>query len=188
MIWLIAGIVVFLGIHSVRMVAPGFRDRMIAQYGENAWKGVYSLVSLAGLVLLVWGYAEARPDAAFLYEPPVWVRHIVMLFMLVAMTLLVATYLPAGHIKKRVKHPMITAVKVWAFAHLLANGDAASLILFLSFLAWAVWNRIAVKRRGDPAFGTVSVRSDIIAVVAGAVITVWFIVQLHAFLFGVSPL
>jgi len=187
-IWLIAGIVVFLGIHSVRMVAPGYRDRMIARYGENAWKGIYSLVSLAGFVLLVWGYAQARPDAAFLYEPPVWIRHIVMLFMLVAMILLVAAYLPAGHIKKRVKHPMITAVKVWAFAHLLANGDAASLILFLSFLAWAVWNRIAVKRRGDPVFGTVSARYDIIAVAVGTVLTVWFIMQLHAYLFGVSPL
>ena len=137
MIWLVAGLVVFLGVHSVRMLAPGFRDRMIARLGEGAWKGLYSLISLAGLVLLIWGYGQARPDAAIIYEPPVWTRHIAMLLMLFSFILLVASQIPAGYIKKAVKHPMVLAVKIWAFAHLLANGDLASLILFLAFLAWA---------------------------------------------------
>jgi uncharacterized membrane protein len=188
MIWLVAGLVVFLGIHSVRMVAPGFRDRMIARLGEGPWKGIYSLVSLAGLVLLIWGYGQARPDAAIIYEPPVWTRHIAMLLMLFSFILLVASQIPAGYIKKAVKHPMLLAVKIWAFAHLLANGDLASLILFLALLAWAVWNRIAVKRRGNPEFATVSVRNDFIAVLVGTALTAWFIMQLHAWLIGVSPI
>jgi len=188
MIWLIAGLVVFLGIHSVRIVAPGFRDSMVAARGENAWKGIYSVIALAGLLLVIWGYGQARPDAAFLYEPPVFVKHIVTLLMLIAMILLVAAYLPTGHIKKRVKHPMLTAVKVWAFAHILANGDLATLVLAGAFLAWAVIDRISLKRRGDPVFETVSVRNDAIAVVVGTAITIWFIMQLHAFLFGVSPI
>ena len=115
-------------------------------------------------------------------------KHIVSLLMLIAMILLVAAYAPTGHIKKRVKHPMITAVKVWAFAHILANGDAATLLLAGSFLAWAVADRISLKRRGDPQFGAVSVWGDVIAVVVGAAITIWFILQLHGFLFGVTPI
>jgi len=188
MIWMIAGLVVFLGVHSVRIVAPEFRDGFVAARGENAWKGIYSVVALAGLLLVIWGYGQARPDAAFLYEPPVFVKHIVTLLMLIAMILLVAAYVPDGHIKKRIKHPMLTAVKIWAFAHILANGDLATLVLAGAFLAWAVVDRISLKRRGDPVFGEVAVRNDIIAVVVGTAITIWFIMQLHAFLFGVSPI
>ena len=188
MIWLLAGLVLFLGVHSVRMVAPAFRDRMIAQRGEGAWKGIYSVLALIGFVLLVWGYGQARLVAPLLYEPPVWMKHIATPLMLFSMIFLVASQLPAGRIKKAVKHPMLLAVKIWALAHLLANGDLASLVLFLTFLGWAVWNRIAVKRRGDPVFETVSVRNDVIAVVAGTALTVWFIVQLHAWLIGVPLL
>ncbi|GAB4358871.1 MAG: NnrU family protein [Oricola sp.] len=188
MIWLVAGLVLFLGIHSVRIVAPGLREAVIAARGESAWKGVYALIALAGLTLVVWGYAQARPDAVVLYEPPVFVKHIVALLMLVAMVLLVAAYVPAGHVRKRVKHPMLTAVMVWAFAHILANGDLATLLLAGSFLAWAVVDRVSLKRRGDPVFGEVSWRNDVIALVVGAAITIWSVMQLHAFLFGVSPI
>jgi uncharacterized membrane protein len=188
MIWLILGLIVFLGIHSVRMVAPGFRDRMISQRGEGAWKGIYSLVSIAGFVLIVWGYGQARLDVPILYEPPVWMKHIAVLLMVFSFVFLVAAQLPAGRIKKAVKHPMLLGVKIWAFAHLLANGDLASLLLFLAFLGWAVWNRIAVKRRGDPVFENVSVRNDIISVVVGVALAAWFVVQLHAWLFGVPPI
>lgn len=188
MIWLIAGLILFLGVHSVRVMAPGFRDSMVAARGENAWKGIYSLVAIAGLVLVVWGYGQARPDVPVFYEPPVWMRHIVILLMLVAMILLAAAYAPTGHIKARVKHPMVTAVKVWALAHLLANGDLATIVLALAFLAWAVLVRISLKRRGDPVFTSVSVTGDIVAVIAGTAVTLWFVFQLHAWLFGVSPL
>ena len=187
MTWLIVGLIVFLGVHSVRAVAPAWRDAMVIRLGEGPWKGLYSLISLAGLVLLVWGYAQARPDAPVFYESPIWMRHIVILLMWIAMVLLVAAYVPPGHIKKRIKHPMITAVKVWALAHLLANGDLATIVLCLAVLGWAVFVRIAEKRRGDPVFESVSVTGDIIAVVAGSVVTLWFVLQLHELLIGVSP-
>lgn len=188
MIWLIAGMVVFLGIHSVRIVAPGFRDRMVAERGEGAWKGIYSVISLIGFVLLIWGYAQARAEAPILYVPPVWTRHIALLLVPIAFVVFVASQLPAGHIKKTLKHPMLVAVKIWALAHLLANGDLASLILFLGFLAWAVVDRISVKRRAPVEFGAVSARNDAIAVVVGLALSAWFIVQLHEWLFGVAPL
>lgn len=188
MVWLIAGLIVFLGVHSVRAVAPAWRDAQVARFGEGPWKGIYSLVAIAGFVLLVWGYGQARPDAPILYEPPLWVRHIVILLMWIALILLVATYAPTGHIKKRVKHPMITAVKIWALAHLLANGDLATILLAVAFLGWAVFVRIAEKRRGNPVFGAVSVTGDIVAVVVGTALTLWFVFQLHQWLFGVSPL
>lgn len=188
MTWLILGLIVFLGVHSVRAVAPAWRDSMVTRLGEGPWKGLYSLISIAGFVLLVWGYAQARPDAPVFYEPPVFMRHIVILLMWIAMILLVAAYVPTGHIKKRIKHPMITAVKVWALAHLLANGDLATIILCLAFLGWAVFVRIAEKRRGNPVFESVSVSRDVVAAVAGTVLTLWFVFQLHALLIGVSPL
>lgn len=187
MLILIVGLILFLGIHSVRMVAPGWRDGVIATRGEGIWKGIYSLVSLLGLVAIVWGYGAARQVAPVLYAPPQWLSHVTLVLMWPALILLVASQMPAGKIKKAVKHPMILAVKIWAFAHLLANGDLASLLLFASFLPWGVWNRIDVKRRGDPVFESVTVRSDIIACVVGTAIYVWLVVQGHAWLFGVAP-
>lgn len=185
MIWLIAGLVVFLGIHSTRMVAPDFRARMIARFGENGWKGIYSLVALAGLVLLVWGYGQARMTAPVVYEPPEWMKHLTMALMPFSLIALAASQLPAGYIKRALKHPMLVAVKIWAFAHLLANGDLASIVLFVAVLAWAVWNRISVKRRGPVEFGAVSAVYDVVAVAIGIALTVWLVVQLHGWLFGV---
>jgi len=188
MVWLILGLVVFLGVHCVRGTAPEFRDRMIAEHGEAAWKGIYSVISIAGFVLLIWGFGQARLDAPFLYEPPVLLKALATPLMLISLILFVASQIPPGRIKQAAKHPMVLAVIVWAFAHLLANGDLASLILFLAFLVWAVWNRIVVNRRGDPAFENVSVRNDVIAVVVGTALTAWFLLQLHGWLFGVSPM
>ena len=188
MVWLIVGIVLFLGIHSTRMVAPAFRDRMVAERGENLWKGVYSLVSLIGLVVLIWGFGQARMVAPILWMPPTWLAHINLLLMIPALILLVASQLPPGYMKKAVKHPMILSVKIWAFGHLLANGDLAALVLFVSFLGWAVWNRIAVKRRGDPVYDNPVIRYDIIAAVVGLAIYMWLILQGHAWLFGVPPI
>ncbi|MEQ8400622.1 MAG: NnrU family protein [Roseitalea porphyridii] len=188
MVWLILGLVLFLGIHSVRMVAPGFRDRLIAERGESAWKGIYSVVALIGLVLLVWGFGQARQVAPVLWVPPTFMAHINLLLMLPALILLVASQLPAGYMKRAVKHPMILAVKIWAFGHLLANGDLASLLLFGAFLAWGVWNRIAVKRRGDPVFDMPKPIYDGIAAVVGTLIYLWLILQGHLWLFGVPPI
>ena len=182
---LIAGLVVFLGIHSLRMVAPGFRDAMLARMGENAWKGVYSLISLAGLILLIWGYAKARPLAPVLYVTPFGMVHLTALLMVFAFISLAVSQVPAGKLKPMLKHPMLVAVKIWAFAHLLVNGDLASILLFGSFLAWAVWNRIAVKRRGAPLPEAGPVSNDIVAIVSGLVIWVLFVWKLHEWLIGV---
>src|SRR5690606_1385968 len=133
----------FLGVHCVRILAPDWRLRRIAAMGEAKWKGLYSLVSLAGLVLLVWGYALARPEAAILYEPATWLRHVAALLMVLALISFTAYLLPAGRLKPVLKHPMLVSVKAWALAHLLANGDLASILLFGAFLAWAVAARIS---------------------------------------------
>ena len=189
MLVLIFGLVVFLGIHSVRILVPDFRAAQIRQRGEGGWKGIYSLVSLAGLILIIWGYALARPDAAFVYEPPVWMKHINALLMLLAFISMMVANLPAGRLKSILKHPFLLSIKLWAFGHLLANGDLASLVLFGSFLAWAIWDRIAVKRRSDTGASVVGpVRNDIIAIVSGILIYGLFVWKLHVFLFGVTPL
>ncbi len=186
MMVLVVGIVIFLGIHSVRILAPEFRDAQIAARGEGAWKGIYSLVSAVGLGLIIWGYALARPEAAFIYEPPTWMKHINLLLMLFAFISMMVANVPTGRLKPILKHPFLLAIKLWAFGHLLSNGDLASLVLFGSFLAWAIWDRIAVKRRGD--FGpTVAgpVSNDVIAVVSGIALYLLFVWKAHEWLIGV---
>lgn len=189
---LIVGLVLFLGIHSVRIVAPGFRDRMIAERGENAWKGFYTLISFVGFGLIIWGFSIARVSAPVVYSPPLWMTHVTLLLMLVSFILLAVYAMPAGKIKTAVKHPMLLAVKLWAFGHLMANGDLASVLLFGGFLVWAVVDRISVKRRApagmEPPAETGSVRNDIIAIVAGLVVYVLFVWKLHEWLFGVAPM
>ena len=187
MLVLLIGLVLFLGIHSVRIVAPGWRDTQLAAIGEGPWKGVYSLVALVGFVLIVWGYSLARPDAAFIYEPPSWIKHVAALLMLLAFISLAVSLLPAGKLKPVLKHPMLLAVKIWAVAHLIANGDLASILLFGSFLAWAVIDRVSLKRRDAPIAREGALSWDIAAIVAGVVVYLLFVWQLHAMLFGVLP-
>ncbi|MEJ8572758.1 NnrU family protein [Microbaculum marinum] len=190
MLILIVGLVVFLLPHSIRIVAPGWRDAMIARRGEGPWKGIYSLVSLIGLVLIVWGYGLARQDPVVLYAPPVWMRHIALVLMMPVFVFLAAAYIP-GRIKATLKHPMLVAVKLWAVAHLLANGTLADVLLFGSLLAWAVIDRISVKRRpvAEPVPAAAPpAANDVIALVVGATLYVVFLLFLHRWLFGVSPL
>ena len=184
---LIIGLILFLGVHSVRIVAPAWAGAKMAAMGEGPWKGLYSLVSLAGLVLIVWGYSQAR-NTTVIWEPPFWMSHVTALLMLVSLILLAVYQLPAGRIKPAVKHPMLAAVKIWAFAHLLANGDLASIMLFGSFLAWAVMDRISLKRRNAAVPARGPVKWDVIALVAGLVLYLLLIFWLHALLFGVQPL
>jgi uncharacterized membrane protein len=192
MITLLIGLLIFLAIHSVRIAAPEWRRARIASMGEGRWKGVYSLVSLIGFVLIIWGYSLARPEAALIYEPPVWMKHVTLTLMLFSFVFLAVSQVRAGRIKPWVRHPMLLAVKIWAVAHLLANGDAASLLLFIGILAWAVIDRISVKRREAAGEVTVMpvgpVTNDIIAIVAGVAIYGLFVWRLHEWLFGVSPL
>ncbi|MGJ3264782.1 MAG: NnrU family protein [Salinarimonas sp.] len=193
MLILILGLVLFLGTHAFTM-ARGPRKRAIERLGENGYKIAYSVSALVGIVLVSIGYGEFRTDPANLqiWYPPTWMAHIALLLMVFAFILFVATYLP-GHIKARAKHPMLAAVKIWAFAHLLANGDLASLILFLAFLAWAVAARISLKRRDvsplAPAQAVAAKpsgwRNDAIAVGGGLVAYVAFAFWLHPILIGV---
>ena len=179
----------FHGLHSLRILAPGWRNAQVARLGEQKGKGLYSLASIAAFVLLVWGFAVARPDAAILYEPPVAMKHINALLMLLALISIMVFNLPAGRLKPMLKHPMLVSIKLWAFGHLLANGDLASVLLFGSFLVWAVFDRISVKRRGDKGFAIAGpVRNDVLAVVSGVVIYGLFVWKLHDWLFGVPPL
>jgi uncharacterized membrane protein len=185
---LIAGLVIFLGAHSVSIVAPNLRNRMALSLGPVGWQVVYSLVSIAGFVLIVNGYAEARLDPVVVYSPPVWTRHLASLLMLPVFVLLLAAYLP-GRIRTATKHPMLTATKLWAFAHLLANGMLHDLLLFGAFLAWAVADRISLKRRTPrptPALPA-SKLNDAIAVAGGLALYVVFAMWLHARWIGVPP-
>ena len=187
---LIAGLALFLGIHSVAIVAPSFRARIIQRMGEGAWKGLYSLISLAGFVLICHGFGLARQAPVVLYSPPTWLRHLAFLLMLPVFPLLIAAYLP-GRIKTAAKHPMLAAVKFWAFAHLLANGSLADVLLFGGFLAWAVVDRISVKRRAMPQVLRTAPPgpwNDAIAVVLGLAVYALLIGWAHVRLFGVSPL
>jgi uncharacterized membrane protein len=187
---LIAGLVLFLGVHSVAIVSPTFRARAIHRVGEGAWKGLYALISLVGFVLICYGFGLARQAPVVLYSPPTWLRHITFLIMLPVFPLVLAAYLP-GRIKAAAKHPMLAAVKFWAFAHLLANGSLADVLLFGGFLAWAVVDRISVKRRSAPQVlrsAPPGPWNDAIAVVLGLAIYALLIGWAHVRLFGVSPL
>ncbi len=187
--WLILGLVIFLGTHSIGIFAPGWRDRMRASLGEKPWKGMISLLSIAGFVLLCYGFAVARATATTLYVSPTWVRHVAALLMLPVFPLLFAAYLP-GRIRATLKHPMLVAVKLWAMAHLLANGRSVDLLLFGGLLAWAVLDRISWKRRPPQALQTAPARpwNDSLAVALGLAAYGIFVLWAHVRLFGVAPL
>ncbi|MCA1439455.1 NnrU family protein [Ensifer sp. IC4062] len=185
---LILGLLIFLGVHSVRIFAPDWRNRRIAAMGDGPWRGLYSLTALIGFALIVWGFAIARQDAPILYEPPDWTKHVALALMLFAFISLAVFVLPAGRLKPVLKHPMLISVKIWALAHLLANGDLASLLLFGAFLSWAVADRISVKRRGDKVPAPGPAKWDLTAAIAGVLLYVLFVWRLHEWLIGVTPL
>ncbi|MGP4845137.1 NnrU family protein [Marinobacter sp. 1Y8] len=185
---LILGLVLFLGVHSLSIFNEPARDRLVARLGLWPFKGLYSLVSLAGFLMIIWGYGFARLDPVVLYIPPTWTRHLALLLMLPVFPLLLAAYLP-GKIQHTLKHPMLVAVKLWALAHLLANGMLADVLLFGGFLAWAVADRISLKRRTPrpvPALPATP-RNDLIVVIGGLALYVVFVFWLHRALIGVSP-
>jgi uncharacterized membrane protein len=190
MVYLMAGLVIFLGVHSVRIVADGWRMRTLARVGEGAYKGVYSLLSLLGFALIIYGFGVARETPVLLWTPPVGMRHAASLFTLVAFVLLAAAYVPRNGIKARVHHPMVLGVKAWALAHLLANGNLAHVLLFGSFLAWGVLCFIASRRR-DRATGTQyaagTLSATAITVVAGGLAWMAFALHLHGWLIGIRP-
>ena len=186
---LLAGLILFLGIHSISIFAPAARDRWAAAMGPNLWRGLYSILSIIGFVMLVRGYAAARLEPVVLYAPPAWARHLTLLLMLPVFVMLFSAYLP-GRIKSTLKHPMLAAVKLWAVAHLLANGMLADVLLFGGFLAWAVLDRISMKRRVQRPIAAAppSRWNDLAAVALGLATYGAFIVWLHPLLIGVRVL
>ncbi len=180
------GLIIFLGIHSLRIVAPGVRDAAIGKLGAGPWKGLYTGIATAGLVMIIMGWPEARMNGITVWTPPAAMRHITMLLMLPVFPLLLATYLP-GRIQSAVKHPMLTATKLWALAHLLPNGQLHEILLFGGFLAWAVLDRISLKRRPDAITPAPSgwTAKDGIAIVLGVALYGLFVAVAHGWLIGV---
>ncbi|MEM7466254.1 MAG: NnrU family protein [Pseudomonadota bacterium] len=187
MLLLIVGIVLFIGIHSISIINEGFRDSLSAKLGDGPWKGLYSVISLIGFVLLIYGYGEARQNPTVLYNSPSWLYYINYFLMLFVFPLFLAANFP-GKIKAATKHPLLAATKIWAFAHLLVNGTLADVLLFGSFLAWAVADRISMKRRTQRPIMAIpkSALNDIICVVLGLGIYAGFMFWLHAKWIGVA--
>jgi len=187
---LILGLIVFLGVHSVRVFAEGWRTQMRQRVGENVWKGLYSVLSIVGLVLIVWGYGQARMQPTVLWPSPTWTRHLAALLTIPAFVLVVAAYIPGNLIKSRLHHPMVLGVKVWALSHLLANNTLADLLLFGSFLAWSVASFSAARKR-DNAAGVVYLHGHagptVVAVLAGLLAWAGFAFWAHAAWIGVRP-
>ena len=188
--YLILGLVLFLGLQSVRIVAGDWRDAQVARLGLLQWKGVYALVSALGLGLIIWGYGLARAEPVVLWLPPVWTRHVAALLTVPAFILLVAAYLPGSQIKARIGHPMVAGVKIWALAHLLANGNLDDAILFGAFLVWAVASFVS-SRRLDRIAGRSYVAQGWSrdAAVAGIGLAAWagFAFWGHTWLIGAKP-
>ena len=190
MVTLIVGLIIFLGVHSVRIVANDWRAAQIARLGEGPWKGIYSLASLVGFILIVWGYGQARLDPVVLWDPPQWTRHLLPPLTLLTFVLVAAAYVPGTRIKAWLGSPMVLGVKLWAFAHLIANGTLAATVLFGSFLAWAIVD-FASSRRRDRVAGVVypkgSLGRDVMATLIGVAAWAVFAFWLHGWLIGVRP-
>ncbi len=211
---LVIGLVLFLGSHSVRVFADGWRSRAIARVGENPYKIGYSVIALAGLWLAAWGWQQTRIDPLVLWEPPAAMRHVAALLTLPAFVLLVAAYVPRNRIRAAVGHPMVLAVKLWAFAHLLSNGRAGDVLLFGGFFVWAVLDFRSARRRdrargaadtsdvhgvddrglalqaaggGTRSSGGALVARDALAIGVGVAAWAWFALHGHAWLIGVNP-
>lgn len=189
MLLLIVGLVLFLGVHSLPANVQ-MRGGLAAKLGDTGFKAMFSVLSLIGFVLIILGYGKIQEHPGknpILWDPPLFMQHISFLFMLFAMIFLVAAYVPS-RIRSALKHPMLVAVKIWAFAHLLSNGDLASMLLFGSFLAWAVFDRISLKRRGNLGPGPTSapILNDVGVVVLGIALWAFFLLGGHEYLIGVG--
>ncbi len=187
---LIVGLLLFLGVHSARIVAEDFRARQIARLGANGWKGLYTLASLAGLALIVYGFALARQQPVVLWATPAWLRHAGALLTLVSFVCVAAAYVPGNGIKARLQHPMVLGVKVWALAHLLANNSLADLLLFGSFLVWAVFSFRAAKARdraANASHAPGAISRTLATVATGTAAWAAFAFWAHGPLIGVRP-
>lgn len=180
----ILGLIIFFGTHLWTALARKGREGLIKKLGPGPYKGLYSLVAIAGFVLIVIGWRSA--DASIVYSPPAFMKHVTYLFVFLALVLLAAAYLPAGKIASAAKHPMLAGVKLWALGHLLSNGEVRSLILFGAFLAYGVIDRIMVKKRNEPTPKAGPVVNDALAVAVGAGAWAAIYFFLHPYIAGVA--
>lgn len=186
----LTGLLLFLATHSVRIFAEDWRTRQVARWGEIGWKARSAAVSIVGFVLMVWGYGATREAPIDVWNAPIWTRHLAALLTVPAFVLLVAAYLPGSRIKARLGHPMVLGVKLWAFAHLISNGRLGDLLLFGSFLAWAILDFRAAKqrdRRAGTRYPDGTLTGDIVVVVVGVAAWALFALYGHAWLIGVAP-
>jgi len=188
MLIMIIGLLIFLGAHSTRIFAEDWRNAQIQRRGESTWKAIYSVISAIGLVLIIWGFGLTRLNPVWVWFPPVGLQHAVALFMIPAIILLVAAYVPNNHIRAKLGHPMLLAVKLWAFSHLLANGRLGDIVLFGAFLVWAILTFRAARgrdRAADRQKPTSTVAGTIATVVIGLIVYYVFAMYLHVWLIGV---
>ncbi len=188
MLQFIVGLALFFGMHSMSIIALPLRDKL-AERSELGWKLLYGGVSLVGIILISKGYAELRQSATLLYVSPIWVRHLAVILLLPTFILFLAPYFP-GRLSNVVKHPQLVAVKIWAVSHLLVNGTLVDVLLFGSFLLWAVADRISMKSRVVRSVPSAaqSKANDVIVVVIGLAVYVATIFWLHEMLVGVNLL
>ena len=188
MVYLVLGLIFFLGVHSVRIVADDWRSQTMARIGANRWKAAYSAVSLFGFLLVIWGFSQARLMPMQVWSPPMGMRHLAWLLTWLAFVLLAAAYVPGNGIKARLHHPMVLAVKAWALAHLLANGNLAHMVLFGSFLVWAVFSFSAARRRdraGSIRYAPGRMMPTVITIVLGTLAWGGFAMWLHGWWIGI---
>lgn len=188
---LVIGLLLFLGMHSIRSVAEPLRQSLLGKLGEAGYKGVYTAISIAGLALIIWGYGQTRLSPVDLWFPPPIMRSVAIWLTLLSFILISASYIPGNRIKARLGHPMVAGVALWAFAHLLANGRLGDVVLFGAFLLWAMFNFIAARRR-DKACGVVPAATtgtvaNAFTAIAGIVVWSVFALFIHAWLIGVRP-
>jgi uncharacterized membrane protein len=191
MLTLVLGLFLFLGIHSTRIFADDWRTATVARIGPLPWKGLYSVLSLLGFVVLVWGFRMARQDTLVLWSSPAWMKHVTAVLMMASFVLIAAAYVPRNSIKARLHHPMVLAVKVWALGHLLSNGVAADVLLFGAFLVWAVLSFRAARQRdrtGNAVYPPGNAISTTITIAVGLLGWSVFALFLHGPLIGVRPL
>ena len=188
MTWLALGLALFLGIHLTRALAPQWREARIAGLGDKAWKGIYTLVSIVGFGLILWGFSRARLEPVVLWQPIRGMNHLAAMLMLVAMILMAAAYVPRNHFKAKLQHPMTLSVKVWAFAHLIANNTLADVMLFGSFLIWSILVFRAARRRPTPAPAPGTAAGTAATIVVGVALWAVFAFWAHAAWLGIAPL
>lgn len=191
MLLLILGLLIFLGVHSLRIVADDWRSRQLARLGAKRWKALYAVISIVGFVLICWGFGLARQHHVRLYVPPLALIHLNALFTLIAFVLFFAARVPRNHFKAWLGHPQVLAVMVWAFGHLLATGMLHDVVLFGAFLLWAIV-LYPVSRRRDRRTGTTyptgTLKGDVLTVLIGLAVWIAFVFWLHLWLIGVNPL